>query len=220
MSEQGSKRTTNLGNRLQVEAQCWLEEYRTLSNGIEGHFTSMLHLVILNITALGTIGGLVLSNPESPERVWLALIIPILSPFIGFLVYFHSRRMSQLGHYINKKIAPRLRTLTETSEVIGWESHIRAEERKKNKFFRLFSISGINLLTSSLISFVTLGFTAQQTFETRFGWHIILLWSLGLVLTIMLVLAFVAERKFWFRDVPPWWKRAKEKKKKSNVQNI
>ena len=208
MSEQASKGTANLGNPLQVEVQCWLDEYKTLRSEIELHLTSMRHLVIFYLAALGTIGGLVLSHPEN---VWLALIIPILSPFIGFLVYFHSRRMSQLGHYINKKIAPRLRSLTRASEVVGWESHIRAEERGENRFLRLFSISGINLLIFCPLSFLTLVLIAKQTCEAGVLLHTIL-WWVGLVLTTILVPAFIKERKAWFGE--------KTGKGKNNVQNI
>jgi hypothetical protein len=201
--------------------QCWLEEHRALRAVIEIHFTTMRYLVIFNITALGTIGGLILSDIEN--NIWLALIIPILSPFIGFLVFFYSRQITQLGHYIREKIAPRLQTLVKDKEVIGWESYVRSEEEKVNKFVRWFSISGMSILTFTLPSVFVLIFTAKQTFSDGTSWQISL-WLIGLLLTIVLVLVFIIERELWFgKETTPRkiWKRLRgiTKKQADNVKS-
>jgi len=189
VSEKASK-----NDSLQVDVQCWLEEHRALTSEIELQTTSMRYMVMLNITALGTITGLVLSNTE--ELVLLLLIIPILSSFIGSIVYFHSRRMSQIGHYIQYKIAPKLASLTRDSEVMGWESYVREEETKRNKVSRWFSISGISLLTFIVANILALIFVQKQSFAEGAG--SITLWCVGLLLTVVLILEFVEERKSWF----------------------
>ena len=117
-------------NQKQCAVQCWLEEYRSLRTLAESHLTTMRYLVIFNLTALGTIGGLVLS--DTTERIWVALIIPILSPFIGFLVYLHSKRTSQIDNYIDRKIAKRIRNIASDTELFGWESYVREKEKKQN----------------------------------------------------------------------------------------
>ena len=178
----------------QMAVQCWLEEHRVLKTEIELHFTTMRYLVIFNITALGTITGLILSDMES--NMWLALIVPVLSAFTGFLVYFYSKQISRLGHYIRKIIAPNLQDLAKDNKVIGWESHTREEDRKRNAFLRWFSISGMSLITFILTSTLALIFTAKQTFLEGVAWQIIL-WITGLILTILLIPAFYDERKFW-----------------------
>jgi hypothetical protein len=184
-------------NAKQGAIQCWLEEHRTLRSVIDSHLITMRYLVIFNITSLGTIGGFILTDME--RNMWLALIIPIMSPFIGFLVYFYSKQISQLGHYIREIIAPRLQELVEDEKVIGWESHTREKEKERNKFLQWFSISGMSILTFTLTSVFVLIFTAKRTFIEGTGWQISL-WSIGLVFTIILIWAYINERKYWFSN--------------------
>jgi len=191
------KEKSTSDNTKQMAVQCWLEEHRALRAVIELHFTTMRYLVIFNIAALGTISGLILTDMEN--NMWLALIVPILSAFIGFLVYFYSKQISRLGHYIRDTIAKRLHDLVEDEEVIGWESHTREEEKERNKLLQWFSISGMSLLTFILTSTFALIFTAKQTFLEGAVWQIIL-WITGLILTILLIPAFISERKFWFGE--------------------
>ena len=196
-------------NQKQCAVQCWLEEYRSLRTLAESHLTTMRYLVIFNLTALGTIGGLVLS--DTTERIWVALIIPILSPFIGFLVYLHSKRTSQIDNYIDRKIAKRIRNIASDTELFGWESYVREKEKKQNRFVRQFSISGLSILTFTFTSMFVLIFTAKATFFEGAAWQIIL-WLVGASLTVILIPLFMIDRDIflgketWFRVV---WNRIK-----------
>src|SRR3972149_1466310 len=218
-------------NVKKMEMQCWLEEYRSLRVVIESHFTSVRYLVIFNLTALGTIGGLVLSNTVA--NMWVALIIPILSPFIGFLVYFHGTRMSQIEYYIKEKIVSGVKDLIEDDKtngnenegaenknpevedygVLGWESYIRDVEKSGSKFFRWFSVSGMSILTFTLTSLFVLIFTAKQTLTSPTGWQV-WLWIIGLLLTLILIAAFIIERDYWLSGEYTFARLRKQRKLK------
>jgi hypothetical protein len=174
--------------------QYWLEEYRSLRREIELLLTSMRYMVMLNITALGTIASFALPNAE--EYGLLLLIIPILSAAIGITVYFHSRRITQLGDYIEYKIARNIRKITGDKKVLGWEHYLRIEETKRGRFFRWFSIPGTMLLTFIFPAILALIYVAKQSFAAGVGWFI--LWLVGLALTILLILGFVEGRRLWF----------------------
>jgi peptidoglycan/LPS O-acetylase OafA/YrhL len=178
----------------EVIINCWLEEYRTLMREIDIYFGYMRYMVILNISALGTFSGIVLSDFEKYKL--MLLIIPILSSMIGFLVYASSKRISQFGHYVWDKIAPRLAALTCDSQVLGLEEYLREEERKKNAILRPFSLSGFSLITFLIPSILAVIFAAKPAFHTGCGWTVF--WCIGLLLTILLIIAHVDERRHWF----------------------
>ncbi len=175
-------------------AQCWLEEHRALRNEIDQQHVSMRYTFIFNITAIGTISSFVLSDIE--KHGLLLLIIPIFSSIIGIIFYFHERRMSQLGHYIQSVITPNLRSLTGNSKIIGWESYVREEEEKGGRVMKWPSHGGVSFLTFILPSLLALAFAANNAFVSGYGWCI--LWCFGLLLTILLIFLTVKERKFWF----------------------
>ncbi len=165
-----------------------LEEHRALRNEIEQHRVSMRYMTIFNITASGTIFSFVFSNTElSP----LLLVVPILSATLGYIFFFHSKRLSRLGLYIRDVLAPKVRLLQNDDSLLEWEHHIR-EEEKKNKFYKYFSLDGIRIATF-LITSVTALAVALPTDNLP-------LWIIGLLLTIFLLSLAWIERKTWLGE--------------------
>jgi hypothetical protein len=173
----------------QAKVQTWLEEHRALRNEIEQHHVSMRHMTIFNITASGTIFSLVFLNNE---LVPLLLLIPVLSSILGFIFFFHSKRMSQLGHYIQKVIAPNIRKLLNNDSLLAWEDNIREQESKG--YSKSFSLDGVRLLTFLLTSLLALSGAVSINLYLQF----LPTWLIGLALTVVLIILTIIERKLWF----------------------
>jgi hypothetical protein len=176
--------------------QCWLEEYKSLRSEIEQRQTSIRYLVILNITAIGTILTLVFSKTES---FWLLLlVIPVFAGILGMLTFIHSRKISQLAQYIRFVIKPALGSITHNNKILGWENFVRKIEERKNWFFRwFFHTGGISLLSYFLPSILAWGFVAKEAFEKGAGW--IVFWCFDFLFIIVVGYCLFNERNYWFK---------------------
>jgi hypothetical protein len=178
-------------NQKQAEVQCCLqcclEEHRALRNEIEQHHVSMRYMTIFNITASGTIFSFIFSNIVTFGS--LVLVVPILSSILGLIFFFHSKRVSQLGHYIRDETAPKIRRLLNDNSLLRWENYIRDQENKG--YLRYFSLEGIRLA-----SFIFLSFTGLSIALIRGEY--LSIWVIGLVLTLVLVIFSFIERQLWF----------------------
>jgi len=172
-----------------AEVQCWLEEHRALRNEIEQHHVSMRYMFIFNMTATGAIFSFIFSDDTLGP---LMLIIPILSPILGIIFFFHSKRMSQLGHYIQNVIASNTRKILNSDLLLGWEDTIREQEGKG--YSKIFSLDGVRLLTFILTSSLAIGSAFPMKLYLQF-WPTLLI---GVVLTVVLILLSTVERRLWF----------------------
>ena len=94
-----------------------LAEFSALREEIQNRSGLQQALVGLNLTAIATLGGLVLSNRAS---IQVLLVLPILSLTLGLMWIDHYRVIVELGGYIRKE----LWTWTPS-----WERHF-AQSRK------------------------------------------------------------------------------------------
>ena len=168
--------------------QTWLEEHRALRNEIEQHHVSMRYMFIFNMTATGAIFSFILSNAT---LVPLMLIIPILSSILGIILFFHSKRMSQLGHYIQKVITPNTRKILNNDSLLGWEDNIREQESKG--YSKIFSLDGVRLLTFILISVGALTSAVSMKLYLQFLPTLLI----GVAFTVVLIILYPIERRLW-----------------------
>jgi hypothetical protein len=176
--------------------QCWIEEYKTLRSEIEQRQISIRFLVILNITAIGTILSVVFTKTEA--YLSLLLIIPIFAGLIGMLTFIHSRKISQLAHYIRFVIKPSLVTITDDEGVINWEFWVRSVEEKKNLMFRwFFHTGGISLFSYFLPSVLACVFVAEEVFKKGGGW--VVFWFFDILFVFALGYCLYSDRNYWFK---------------------
>ena len=176
--------------------QVWLEEYKSLRNEIEQRQISIRYLVTLNIVALGTILGLVVSNIENN---WLLLlIVPALGGILGMLTYINSRKISQLAHYIRFKIRPALTKLTHAKKILGWEDFVRDIEGEKFTLFKwFFHTGGVSLLSYFLPSVLAWGFVSKEALDSGAGWQVF--WYLNILFIVILGYFLYEDRNYWFK---------------------
>lgn len=182
-----------------------------MASGVQSHLSSMCTYVVINLTAFGTILGVSIGvqREDSFQGFFrtpqMLLILPIFSFLIGSLIYFHSKRISQVGLYVRNNLEPRLRTAVGVNgeeKVLSWESYVRETEARRRGVIRWLSLSGLSILTCvgtclvSLVAFALAIPSPWQPLET-------LLFFVGLGLLSWLILLVVLERRSWWAAVTP-----------------
>ena len=184
-----------------IVAQCWLAEFEGLRNLVL-NFQRMQHnLIWVNISAVGVI----LATAISWNMVIL-LAIPFVSSLLGLYWVAQGTQTSQIGHYIRDRIAPALQTLCSSQEVMGWETHIRAEMKDRLKKRRIFQILNPLLIpraTGGLIfvipCLVGLGLTAKELLVPD-QWEIKAVWVVTLILTLVLIFFGYWSGQYWIGE--------------------
>lgn len=154
--------------------QVVLAEFSALRQEIQDRSGAANTLLNLNITATGTVAGLVLSQRVNPV---LLLLLPFLSSALGLLYLDQALNIKNIGAYIKEELKPRLATAARDVGVLAYEERIDEYERRIVLRFLpwglpvtiLFSFPALAALFSSLGRIDTLGMGA--------------LWVMGMVLT-------------------------------------
>ena len=178
----------------QSAIECYLEEHRALRKEITSQQETMRNFTIVYVTALASIASVALSISDKSE---ILLVIPFLSLLMGLVVFFHSRRVSQIGVYMRDELRPRLVAITADQSVMGWEKFVRDEEERRGRIRKWFSITGLHLVTFFLPSLLALIFSSPEVLSFKSNW-LAAIWFLGAAFTIILIFIFVSERNYWF----------------------
>lgn len=110
----------------QIElAPSQLAEFEALRKEIENRSNAQHQLITLNLTAIGTFLGFVLSSRADLK---LLLLLPILAPAIGLLYLDHAVVIGLMGSYIQNTFG------------YNWEKTIRTRERDVPSRFLVFGI--------------------------------------------------------------------------------
>jgi hypothetical protein len=108
-----------------------LAEFAALRSEITTRITLQVTLILGNLTVLGVVLGIALSQPGNtnvpgstnvPTNRNLLLLLPLVTPCIGVLVLDQFRNMDILGRYIVEFIRPKLEI--DDVEVFSWERWI------------------------------------------------------------------------------------------------
>jgi hypothetical protein len=127
-----------------VILQVTLAEFSVLRAEISKRSEAQNSLISLNITALGTVGGFVLSQRADLK---LLLLLPILSPVLGILYLDHGTNIANIGRYIDERIKPVFSNLAQSPSQTGYspllleyESFARKYEQRMLLRFLTFGI--------------------------------------------------------------------------------
>jgi hypothetical protein len=175
---------------------CWLEEYKALRSEIEGRSASIRYLLILNITVIGTVLTLVFS--DIGKNLLLLMIVPALAGLLGLMSYLHSRKISQIGHYIQYRIKTALVLLTNEPQILDWEDYTRKIKSGKKWVSRWASTGVVSSLTYILPSILSLIFVARDAFSSGLGW--LVLWLIEIILIIFLSISLIDERIYYYAN--------------------
>lgn len=147
-----------------VVLQVALAEFSALRAEISKRSEAQNSLLSLNITALGTVGGFVLSQKAD---IKLLLLLPILSPVLGMLYLDHGTNIANIGRYIDERIKPIFSDLTRGSSqiaprhlVLEYESFARKHEQRMLLRFLTFGVPVFTVFCG--LPIVALWFTALQ----------------------------------------------------------
>jgi hypothetical protein len=159
--------------------QTALAEFSALRQEIGARSGVQHQLMALNITALTAIGGFVISDQASPL---LLLMLPIVSPALGFLWHDHDRNIQNIGTYIRDEVKPILvKTSGADDRLLSYEERIDEYERRRSSRLVPLAIPLFVLFAGFSAVALVLGFFAIQDEESvSFGVWVV--WALGILL--------------------------------------
>ena len=195
---------TTLSDTQKEAARCWFAEFNSRHNEIL-NFQQMQHsLIWVNLSVIGAIITVYFIYWQQRDFL-VFLAIPIVSGLLGLYWVGQGRQTAEAGHYIHQQIRPALQTLCNDEGVMGWEEFMR---RGMGTTFRRYVADIVSLrvprvaggLAFALPSIAAVGLTATNL---KCGsWQVILIWSVGLVLTIWLMIVGWRLGKYWITAVP------------------
>ena len=184
--------TTVLGDPALV-VQVSLAEFNKLRDEIAGRSTAFWTLLGLNVTASGTVAGLVIGYKADPA---LLLLLPLLTPSLGLLAIDHTFNIARLGRYIDAVIKPMLRAATGNPNVLGNEETVQEYERHPVLRLLPFGIPLVVLFTG-----IPVGALIVTAYLATVPSPIGALWWIGLIATLVQI-------GFWGRVLLPPLRRA------------
>lgn len=158
-----------------------LAEFASLRQGMDHRAGQQQALVGLNLTALGTIGGLVVTQKTGEE---LLLIAALVSPTLGLLWLDHHTNIQREGEYIREQLwrwKP------------SWESYFLARHHSRWKGVVFWTAIGL------LFAAVPVGALVAELPDQDASSSVLLLWPIGAALTVLYVLVFLATAVASFR---------------------
>jgi hypothetical protein len=152
-----------------------LAEYSARCSEIAQRSTYQQALVALNLTTTGTIIGFVVGKSDAPRT--LLLIVPIVSSTLGLIWLDHHRNIQLIAKYVKNVLWP---------WTPSWEAW-RADERGAEEVYYWVSMCAVYAAGS--IGSLAIGHPRPH----QEGPGVWALWSAGLVMTVVFVVAFVLE---------------------------
>jgi len=185
--------------------QVWISEFEGLRNLVL-NFQRMQHnLIWVNISILGAIITIYYAYWQDKSDMTLFLIIPIVSGLLGIYWVSQGRQTAQIGHYIEGKIAPALKKLCHSRNIMGYETYIRSG-MKEGALYLIFdaiclriprAIAGVTFVVSSIIGLVITGINLAKTLLCFNEWQVAFLWWVGLIITLYLISSGIYLGYYW-----------------------
>jgi hypothetical protein len=170
-----------------------LAEFAGLREEITSRSTAQHTLMNLNLTAVGVVGGTVLSQHASPL---LLLLLPVVGSALGILFFDHASWIENLGRYIAATIQPIVAAAGGDRRLLSWESDYRRGTRRTSMLLR----SGLPLLVMFAAGPITASISSLAYLDHPWAWWV---WSIGLMLEVVLLLLWVHYIAKWFTAGSP-----------------
>jgi hypothetical protein len=165
-----------------------LAEFAGLREEITSRSTAQHTLMNLNLTAVGVVGGTVLSQHASPL---LLLLLPVVGSALGILFFDHASWIENLGRYIAATIQPIVAAAGGDRRLLSWETDYRRGTRRTSMLLR----SGLPLLVMFAAGPITASVFSLSYLDHPWAWWV---WSIGLVLEVVLLLLWGHYISKWF----------------------
>jgi len=155
-----------------------LAEFAALREEIKQRSSLQHALMVLNLTAVAAVAGLVLGRNADRS---LLLVVPVVSPALGFLWFGHHLDIARIGKYIGRQL-----WVWEPS----WEAWCRDAARLHKRWWdQTFWTSLILMFCGAPTIALIIGLPARTSSTATW-----LLWSGGVVLTISSTARFCVGR--------------------------
>jgi hypothetical protein len=170
-----------------------LAEFNSLKEEIRSRSNDQSTILSLNVTVIGAIGGLYLSEHADPRILFL---IPIISSLLGIRYIDHAINIDNLGRFIQREVKPQLASALGVGKVVDYEVFAESFAERSQLRYLLLALPVALLFGGVLGCALVLPFIGVETeqYDTSFVG--------GAVLGGVLLALF---NLFWYRVV----KRAK-----------
>lgn len=159
-----------------LSVQIALAEFSALRDEIANRSGAQNTLLSLNLTAIGGIGGVVLSG----KAQLLLLLLPILSPALGLLFLDHAMNIKNIGNYIRLHLKKILASAAGDTRLLAYEDFVSRYERRAILRFLPFGLPLFLTFAAVPISCLTVTFKPVHLM----GGMIWILWIAGLLMTL------------------------------------
>jgi hypothetical protein len=178
-----------------------LSEFAALRQEIAQRSTAQHTLLNLNITAIATVIGFILSGNG---RELLLLVVPLPCFALGTLYFDHGRCIDRIGLYIDEHLTPVAREVSNNSAVLEWESRVREDQ---NSWLGRLVWAGPIFLAFVGAGVVAVVAAAFPVFVDRSGpaaseWWPAILWGAEVILMAILITIWVKVSRPFLAGAP------------------
>ncbi|MGH4020658.1 MAG: hypothetical protein ACRDT0_15795 [Pseudonocardiaceae bacterium] len=155
-----------------------MQEYNALRGEITSRHGAQHTLINLDVTAIGILLGVVLSNKEN---LIILLVVPIVATSFGLLYFDQAGSIERIGVYIRHVLQPAIARLTGDTATLAWEDFAA-------RTFRASKLSVVGFAVPVFIIFIGTPIAATivllPAITQAWQW---LFWVLGVVFEAMVV---------------------------------
>lgn len=163
-----------------VRLEGLLAEYETINTLVERKTTLITTLITFHATAIATVVGFIVSAKADSR---LLLVIPIISAILGLLISAQDFDIRTAESYVRTVLRPILAEYTGDDRL--WRWHEQLLDRRRAVFVGLTRLAPLGLLFPGA-AVASLVFTVVRL-RTVLDWSA---WSMGIVLTVLLLLGW------------------------------
>ncbi len=187
-----------------IAVQSWLAEYQALKNEMLSLARGGDTLIGINILALGIILSVWKLVNFPSETYLLMLAMSFVSSCLGLIWVAGQRHIIKVSNYINNRVAPSIRDISNNTELLKWEEEARRPFKFPNLLADLLTTARRGILTVTFMFFLpsifTLGLALYRMdiYNLWDPWYFKVLFIVTGILILILSVGGVK----WFREWP------------------
>jgi hypothetical protein len=105
-----------------------LEEYQQAASEVSKRLKAQMQLLMLGPTAVFTVSGFAVlragAAPDAPLSLATLALTSVLASLLTLLVVVMDRGILQAAGYVAEVLAPKLRKMCRSDDLLGWESYL------------------------------------------------------------------------------------------------